>query len=116
LKKVLSLFLCIILFLSVGVNVSAKSPLGISNLRVVYSKTKLTTLKWKPLKNAKYQVFRSTSENGKYKLVSSVKKAKFKDRKIEIGKTYYYKVRAYRKVGKKTYYGSYSSVKYAKAK
>jgi len=35
---------------------------------------------------------------------------------LKKGKTYYVKVRAYRKMNGKTYYGSYSSVKKVKIK
>ncbi len=93
-KKLLAVVLLISLIFNIGVSVSAKQNFEITNFRVVYSKTKLTTLKWKQIKNATYQVFRSNSENGGFKLVSTVQKSQFKDKKISPGKTYFYKVRA----------------------
>lgn len=64
-----------------------------------YSKIKL---KWNKVKSAAgYVVYRSTSANGKYKKVKTYKsgsKTSYSDTKAKFGKTYYYKVRAYRKV------------------
>lgn len=65
-----------------------------------------------------YIVYRSTSKNGKYKAVATIKKAKtttFTD-KVKGGKTYYYKVKAYKQVGTKKITGDFSNMKSAKAK
>ncbi|MCI8559638.1 MAG: leucine-rich repeat protein [Dorea sp.] len=66
-----------------------------------------------------YEVYRSTSKNGKYKKVKSISKAattKYTDKKLKAKKTYYYKVRAYKKVSGKKVYGAFSAVKSAKTK
>lgn len=86
-----------------------------------YSKIKLS---WKKIKNAAgYQVYRSTSLNGKYKKVKEYKSGSantYSDTKAKFNKTYYYKVRAYEKVkvkGKKKTkikYGAWSEVVTAK--
>ena len=56
----------------------------------------------------KYKIYRSTSKNGKYTKIGELKKeGTFIDKKLVIGKTYYYKVRAYNKNGDS---GAYSSV------
>lgn len=59
-------------------------------------------LKWKKVKAAAgYVVYRSTSRNGKFKKIYTCKsgsKVSYSDTKAKFGKTYYYKVRAYRKV------------------
>lgn len=71
-------------------------------------------LKWKKVSNADgYQIYRSTSKNGSYKKVADVKgatKVKYKDTGLAYGKTYYYKVRAYRNKGKQTETGSFTKV------
>ncbi|MGN1418722.1 MAG: hypothetical protein ACI4W6_05285, partial [Acutalibacteraceae bacterium] len=64
-----------------------------------------------------YAVYRSTSKTGTYSKVATVKGASsvsFVD-SVSTGKTYYYKVRAYKTVGSTNYYGSYSSIVSAKA-
>ena len=43
-------------------------------------------------------------------------KRKYIKSKVKLGKTYYVKVRAYRKVGKKVVYGKYSKAKKCKFK
>ena len=75
---------------------------------------------WKKVTGASgYRVYRSTSKNGKYTSAGLIKKGStvtFKDKKVSKGKTYYYKVRAYRTVNGKRVYGPYSTVKSVKAK
>lgn len=75
---------------------------------------------WKKVTGASgYRVYRSTSKNGKYTSAGLIKKGStvtFKDKKVSKGKTYYYKVRAYRAVNGKRVYGPYSTVKSVKAK
>ena len=52
-------------------------------------------LSWKSVDGAaKYQVYRSTSKDGTYKLVKTTTSLKFTDSKATAGKTYYYKVMA----------------------
>ena len=59
-----------------------------------------------------YRVYRSSSKDGTYKRVAELSgstNTKFTDKNVSPGKTYYYKVRAYRKVGSSRDYGSYST-------
>ncbi|MCI9063489.1 MAG: hypothetical protein HFJ17_02660 [Clostridia bacterium] len=60
-----------------------------------------------------YEIYRSTSKKGKYKKVKSVSKNKssYTDKKLKKSKTYYYKIRGYKKINGKTYYTKYSNVK-----
>ena len=52
-------------------------------------------LNWYEVDNAdKYKVYRSTSKNGKYKLVKTTSSLKYTDSDVSKGKTYYYKVKA----------------------
>lgn len=57
------------------------------------------------------------SKNGKYVCVKkNLKAAKYTDKKLKKGKTYYYKVRAYKKVNGKTITGAYSAIRKVKVK
>lgn len=60
-----------------------------------------------------YQIAIRIGKKGKFKVVKKIKKNKRKyiKSKVKLGKTYYVKVRAYRKVGKKVVYGKYSKAK-----
>ncbi len=57
-----------------------------------------------------YKVYRSTSKNGSYQLIATVKDAtEYKDTTAKKGKTYYYKVRAFWKGSSHTYKGKLSA-------
>lgn len=75
-------------------------------------------LSWNKVKGASgYEVLRATSKTGTYKLVKTITSGStvsYTDTKLATGKTYYYKVRAYRTVDKKRVYSSYSSIVSAK--
>ena len=78
-----------------------------------YANSKLT-LNWSKIKNITgYEVYRATSKQGKYTKIATInsKKTSYADSKVKIGKVYYYKIRAYKKVGNSKIYGHYSSVK-----
>ena len=50
---------------------------------------------WYPVEGAsKYNIYRSTSKKGKYKLVGSTNENYYENSKLKCGKTYYYKVQA----------------------
>ena len=75
------------------------------------------TLKWNAVKGADgYQVYYSTSKDGEYKKLTSTTKTSLTKSGLKSGKTYYFKVRAYKKTDSGTLYGSFSSVKSAKIK
>ena len=75
-------------------------------------------LSWKAVSGATgYEVYRSTAKNGTYELVDTVAAPACTDEGVEIGKTYYYKVRAIRTADSYTMVkGSFSSVRYLKVK
>ena len=78
------------------------------------TKNKIT---WKKEKNATgYQVYRSKSKNGPWKKVKTTKTGSYTDRNLKTGRKYYYKVRAYKKIGKKNVYGNFSGIKSVKVK
>lgn len=68
---------------------------------------------WKKVSGATgYQIVRSTKQNGTYKSIYKSKNANtlsYSNKGLKKGSKYYYKVRAYKKVGTKTVYGSYST-------
>ncbi|EDS73584.1 M6 family metalloprotease domain protein [Anaerofustis stercorihominis DSM 17244] len=63
-----------------------------------------------------YKIYRSTKKSKGYKLIKTTKSRSYTNKKLKSKKTYYYKVRAYKKVGKKTVYSSYSSIKKVKVR
>lgn len=72
-------------------------------------------VKWNRISGADgYQVMRAESASGTYTAVADTASVSFTDKKVSLGKTYYYKVRAYAAVEDETFYGNYSAVKTAK--
>ena len=78
---------------------------------------------WKKVSGAEgYHIYRAGSKNGKYKRIKIVNKGKttkFTNSQLEGGKTYYYKVRAFKKLkGKKVFsvYSAPASAKTSKVK
>ena len=66
---------------------------------------------WKRVKGVKgYIVYCSDRKNGKYKQVRKTTKTKVHFSKLKQGKTYYYKVKAYRTADGQPVYGKYSKV------
>lgn len=65
-----------------------------------YSGEKLK-VKWGKVTGASYyQLYRSTSKNGTYSYVATVKGKEYTDSSLKTGKSYYYKVRAVNKTGR----------------
>lgn len=77
--------------------------------------TSSVTFKWKKVAGADgYKVYRYNHNNGKYEYYGTTKSTAMKITKSKTGKSKEYgyviaKVRAYKKVGKTTYYGAYSA-------
>ena len=66
-----------------------------------------------------YDIYRSIKKSSKYKRIVSINyntTVKYQDSKLKRGKTYYYKIRAYKYVNGKKMYGDYSQVKSVKMK
>ena len=76
--------------------------------------TKSITLKWNRDKAVNgYEIYMSTKKNSGYKKVATISKnstTSYKKTKLSAGKTYYFKIRAYKTVNKKKVYGLYSSI------
>ncbi len=81
----------------------------------IKSGNKKATIKWKKASGASgYQIYMSTSKNGKYKKVKTIKNAKtvsYTKKSLKNGQKYYFKVRAYKTVNGQKIYGSYSNPK-----
>ena len=86
----------------------------------VSSKSKKATIKWNKVLGASgYKVYSATSSNGTYSLkktITSINTLSYTNTNLVSGKTYYYKVRAYRNVNGNVVYGPYSVVKSQKIK
>ncbi|MGN1194651.1 MAG: fibronectin type III domain-containing protein, partial [Acutalibacteraceae bacterium] len=82
--------------------------------------TKKVSLSWNKQTGATgYVVYMATSKNGTYKKIATVKgstNVSYIRTGLTKGKTYYFKVRAYKTVNSKNIYGSYSAIKSAKVK
>lgn len=66
-------------------------------------------LRWTSISGAsKYKIYRSTSKDGSYKYLDITTDTKFIDNDIKKGQTYYYRVRAYKKINGIKYNGVYS--------
>ena len=99
---------------------SAKAVPAKATLKAKASNAKNVKLTWSKVKGANgYEIYRSNSKDGKYQKVKTISKGgttSYKDGKLKKSTTYYYKIRAYRKVDRKKVYGSYSSVVSVKTK
>ncbi|MEG0918898.1 MAG: Ig-like domain-containing protein [Anaerovoracaceae bacterium] len=86
-----------------------------------FAKKNAASLKWSRATNNPdgYRIYKATSKNGKYTPVAWVKNGKAKtytNKKLKTGKTYYYKVRAFKKINSKLEWGKFSPVKSVKVK
>ena len=117
-KKTLSVCLILSLVLCIGLpafGVSDEKPAQVTGLNLTTENT-LRHLKvsWKAMKGADgYQIVRSTNGKAKtYEKIATIRNAKqhaYMDEQLKNATTYYYKVRAFRKVNGKTLFGKYSA-------
>ena len=77
-------------------------------------------ISWEPMSGVDgYQIYRATSKSGKYAKIATVKgasSATYTNTGRTCGTRYYYKLRAYKKIGGKTVYSKYSTTLSAYAK
>lgn len=98
-------------------NSKAKSKITVNLARVSLLSAKLASvnsakLTWKKVKGAKgYYVYCSTKKNSGYKKVATVKNTRATIKKLALGKTYYFKVKAYNKKKVSAQYSKVMSVK-----
>ena len=97
---------------------SAKAVPAKTTLKAKASDAKNVKLTWSKVKGASgYEIYRSNSKDGKYSKVKTISKGSttsYKNGKLKKSTTYYYKIRAYRKVNGKKVYGKWSKVKKVK--
>lgn len=100
--------------------VGSKSYSFLKKTSASVSKKEKTSLKlkWSKVSGADgYIVYRSTSKDGTYKKIATVTSGQtYTDKGLKKGKTYYYKVVAYRQIGNYKLYSPESSVLTAKTK
>lgn len=86
-------------------------------LKSVTAGKKKATVKWKKAAGASgYEIYRAAKKNGKYQKIKTTTKVKYINTKLQKGKTYYYKIRSYKKIKGKKVYGKYSNIKSVKCK
>lgn len=96
-------------------HIQATSKLSATEITSLKGGTHSANLRWKKVSNATgYYIYRSTSENGYYKKVATVKgKTSYTDKKsLKKSGYYYYKIVAYRKSGSKTLKSAPTSASY----
>lgn len=87
------------------------------NLRAKSIKKTSAKLSWSKTDSADgYVVYRASSKNGRYYKLETVNGRSCTSRNLKPGKTYYYKVRAYKKVNNVTVYGKLSPAVKVKTK
>lgn len=81
------------------------------------AKKKKANLTWKSLGSGyKYEVYKATKVNGKFKKAATTSKTKATIKKLKSKKTFYFKVRAYKTINGKKVYTQYSDTVSAKIK
>ena len=88
-------------------------PQKVSSLKPAKKTSGSIQLKWKKVSSVTgYQIYRYNTKTKKYKKIKTLKgkKTTYTVKKLSPCTTYRFKVRAYKKLGKKTYYGAYSKV------
>ena len=84
------------------------------------TKASAVTLKWAASENVTgYQIYRLNTKTKKYEKIATINgadKITYKNKSLKKGKTYRYKIRAYKTYNGTTYYGGFSSVSRIKVK
>lgn len=86
-------------------------PLVPTNFKAVFASENTAKLSWKSVSGASgYQICRATSKTGTYTAIKNTAATSYSNAGLTSGKTYYYKVRAYRCVGTTKIYGKFSVI------
>lgn len=87
------------------------APAEPANVEAVLVSATRVNVSWDAVSGATgYEVYRATSKNGTYKKIDTVIGTSKKSTGLKTGKTYYFKVRAYKKVNGTKTYGTFSTV------
>ena len=99
--------------------ITSKSTLAKPKVSTKAGKRKIR-ISWKKVTGASgYKIYQASKKGGKYKCVKTVKSGttvKFVKKGLKKNKKYYYKVKAYKKVGGTTAYSGYSNISYKRAR
>ena len=96
-----------------SLQVKLKKP-TLNQPKLVSSNSNKVKMSWSKVNKAQgYIIYRATSQNGKYSKYKTVKGGSKTSTTFNqtVGPSYYYKIRAYRKVGSKNVYSPYSVIK-----
>lgn len=109
---ILCAFLCVsVIFTCSSVISAAPKVAKVKSVKVSSVAADKVTLKWKKISGVTgYRIYRYSTKKEKYVYVGRTKKVTYTDDSLSAGKTYKYKVRAYKTKNKKNTYGSYSDV------
>ncbi|OPJ60223.1 GH25 family lysozyme [Clostridium oryzae] len=107
-------FLLTIIFSFMEVPQAVKAATGTvavpTSVKAVSYSYNSTYISWSSVAGAGgYAIYRAESSTGNYALISMTTVQGYRDTALTTGKTYYYKIRAYRVSGKTRVYGNYSS-------
>ena len=90
-------------------------PSTAGGVKAVRNSSSSIKISWNAVAGAtSYQVYRATSKTGTYKLVKTTSGLEYLDTGLTKGRTYYYKIRAYRLVGSTKVYSNMSGIVSAK--
>ena len=99
---------------------TATRPSKTKLIRLTRKSSRRIKLTWKRVKpGSGYEIYMSTRKKAGYKKIKTITKGStvsYTKIKLKKGKTYYFKIRAYKKVGSKKIYGSFSTVKQMKVR
>ncbi len=93
---------------------AAETPVKLAKAawRTPQLKSRTIKLRWKKVKKADgYEIYMRKSKKGKYKRIKNIKNVKkltYVKKGLKKGKTYYFRIRAYKKVGGQKVYGKFS--------
>lgn len=109
-KLILCTFMCMSVIFTCSAVISAAPKIAkVKSVKVSSVSASKATLKWKKASGVTgYRIYKYSSKKDKYVYLAKTKKTTYTDSSLSAGKTYKYKVRAYKTKGKKTTYGSYS--------
>ncbi|MBE5935422.1 MAG: hypothetical protein E7262_06480 [Lachnospiraceae bacterium] len=95
------------------------APGKVTNVSTIAEVGRKVLISWNKVQNASgYQVYVADAQNGNYRLMSNIAPQYLRIRVVDVptNKTFYYKVRSYKKIDGKILYGDFSEPKPAKAR
>ncbi len=109
---ILCTFMCVSVIFTCSAIISAAPKVAkVKNVKVSSVAADKITLKWKKISGVTgYRIYRYSSTKEKYVYIGRTKKVTYTDDSLSAGKSYKYKVRAYKTKKKKNTYGAYSDV------